>query len=258
MTRPARLTEHEYFMLRPEQREAYDREWAAWWQTPEGQAERAERDARERARYEALLPAAIEHVLRDTDICSAIGLPPRAVDVVLSGRLTETPAVQAVRGAVDIVILAGGYGCGKTIAAVEWVREHVARPENWKPTTDYNQKPHQTIPHFVGKRPLWTTAAALARLDHFSEAALKPYFTAHRLVVDDLGAEYLDAKGFFGSLFDELLDARYAGKLPTIITTNLDAAGFSARYGARVVDRLREAGRFINCGNTSLRGRQST
>ena len=75
------------------------------------------------------------------------------------------------------------------------------------------------------------------------------------LVVDDLGSEYNDAKGFFSALLDEVIDCRYGAKLPTVITTNLDSSGFSARYGARVVDRIREAGRFINCGNTSLRGR---
>jgi DNA replication protein DnaC len=259
MTRPAKITDHEYFMLAPDQRRAYDAERAAWWQTPEGLAERAEREARERARYEALLPAAIERVLRDRceNAWEGQELPARALDVVLAGP-QETVAVQAARGATDILVLLSPPGPGKTVAAVEWVREHVARPENWQPKTDYDDNARRTIPHFVGKRPIWTTAAALARLDHFSDAALRPYFKAQRLVIDDLGAEYLDAKGFFGSLFDELIDARYAAKLPTIITSNLDAAAFASRYGLRVVDRILEGGRFVGCGNVSLRGKAST
>jgi hypothetical protein len=255
MTRPARITKHEYFMLNPDQRRAHDAEWAAWWQTPEGQAERVERDAREKARYDALLPPAIERVLRDGVGPLHIGLPQRALDIVLAG-LTETPALQAVRGpACDILVLASAPGSGKTVAGVARVRDHIAAPRNWTPRTDYDDEHRRTIPHFVGLLPVWTTAAALARLDHFSDAALKPYMQARLLVIDDLGAEYLDAKGFFASLFDELLDARYGGKLPTVITTNLDAAGFATRYGVRIVDRIRESGRFINCGNTSLRGR---
>jgi DNA replication protein DnaC len=74
-------------------------------------------------------------------------------------------------------------------------------------------------------------------------------------VIDDLGSEYHDAKGFFQTLLDEIIDVRYAGKLPTVITTNLDAAGFAAWYGERIVDRVREGGRFIACGNASLRRR---
>jgi DNA replication protein DnaC len=73
------------------------------------------------------------------------------------------------------------------------------------------------------------------------------------LVVDDLGSEYNDAKGFFAALLDEVIDARYSARLATAITTNLNAATFAARYGARIIDRLREAGRFVNCGNTSMR-----
>ncbi|MGB8298743.1 MAG: hypothetical protein WCG85_25225 [Polyangia bacterium] len=252
MSRPAKLTEHEYYMLTLEQRRAHDAEWAAWWRTPEGQAERAEREAREKARYDALLPAAIERVLRDGVGMQNIGLPPRALDIVLAGP-QETLAVVAVRGATDIVVLLGSPGTGKSCAAVEWVREDVARPEHWKPRTDYDDERRRTVPHFVGRLPTWTTAAALARLDHFSDAALRPVMDAPLLVVDDLGAEFLDAKGFFGSLFDELIDCRYAGKLPTVITTNLDAAAFAARYGLRVVDRIREGGRFVGCGNASLR-----
>ena len=257
MTRPTKITEHEFFMLTPGQRRAHNAEWVAWDATPEGQAERAEREARERARYDALLPAAIERVLRDGVGMQNIGLPPRALDIVLVG-LTETPAVAAVKGCTDIVVLLSPPGTGKTVAGCERVREYIATPRNWTPRTDYDDEHRRTVPHFVGKLPTWTTAAALARLDHFADAALRPVMDVPLLVVDDLGAEYLDAKGFFGSLFDELVDCRYTSKLPTIITSNLDAAGFAARYGARVVDRIREAGRFIACGNTSLRGRAST
>ena len=104
-------------------------------------------------------------------------------------------------------------------------------------------------------RAVWISAADLARVDHFSAKAVGRFKDAPLLVVDDLGGEYNDAKGFFGSLLDEVVDARYAGKLPAIFTSNLNAKGFTDRYGERIVDRIREAGRFINCGNTSMRGR---
>ena len=73
------------------------------------------------------------------------------------------------------------------------------------------------------------------------------------LVIDDLGAEFNDSKGFFASLLDELIDARYSHKLATIVTSNLDLEAFKTRYGVRIVDRIREAGRFVGCGAESLR-----
>jgi DNA replication protein DnaC len=92
-------------------------------------------------------------------------------------------------------------------------------------------------------------------MDRFAANAVSSVTKAGFLVIDDLGAEYSDSKGFFASLFDEVVNARYENMRPTILTTNLDVEGFAARYGERIVDRIREAGRFLNCGAQSLRRR---
>jgi hypothetical protein len=160
-----------------------------------------------------------------------------------------------VRRAIDLLVLSGGVGCGKTIAATERCRAFIFATENWN---TYDADKYETEPHFKANLPVWTTASELARIDHFSELAVSRFMDAPLLVVDDLGAEYLDAKGFFAALLDEVVDSRYANKRATIFTSNLDAAAFAARYGARVVDRIREAGRFVGCGATSLRGRDRT
>lgn len=69
------------------------------------------------------------------------------------------------------------------------------------------------------------------------------------LVIDDLGAEPLDAKGFGVAAICDLFDRRYDAARKTIITTNLPLTEFRDRYGtgaaARLWRRLVEVGRFI-------------
>jgi hypothetical protein len=75
------------------------------------------------------------------------------------------------------------------------------------------------------------------------------------LVIDDLGGEYVDDKGWFVKVFNSLVDYRYGSKLKTIITSNLDAKTFKNDYGERVTDRIREAGAWTNLGGASARRR---
>ena len=77
---------------------------------------------------------------------------------------------------------------------------------------------------------------------------------AAALVVDDLGTEYLDGKGFFLANFDALVNHRYSHRLPTVITTNLKVDEFR-KYGVRVVDRIREVGVFLSVNAPSMRRR---
>jgi hypothetical protein len=73
------------------------------------------------------------------------------------------------------------------------------------------------------------------------------------LVVDDLGGEYVDDKGWFVRAFNAVIDARYSSCLKTIITTNLTADQFKATYGERIADRVRESGRWSDIGGKSVR-----
>lgn len=75
------------------------------------------------------------------------------------------------------------------------------------------------------------------------------------LVVDDLGGEYVDDKGFRIAQVNGLVDYRYGHKLKTIITTNLDWATFASTYRDRVADRIKESGRWVNLGGESIRRR---
>lgn len=70
------------------------------------------------------------------------------------------------------------------------------------------------------------------------------------LVIDDLGTEPLDGKGFGLAAIEDLIDRRYDGARKTIATTNLTKDAFRARFGERVWRRLVEAGRWVELGST--------
>ena len=86
-------------------------------------------------------------------------------------------------------------------------------------------------------------------------------FVVPHLVIDDLGVEYLDAKGYTQKRFDEILDERYSNFRKTLITTNLNARDFRDRYGTRIFDRIREGlssgGAFVEIGEKSYRAEKN-
>ncbi len=73
------------------------------------------------------------------------------------------------------------------------------------------------------------------------------------LVLDDIGREYADEKGWFMNVFNALIDERYGAMRKTIITTNLDASAFKARYQERIADRIRELGEWAQVKGASVR-----
>lgn len=72
------------------------------------------------------------------------------------------------------------------------------------------------------------------------------------LVVDDLGAELLSDA--WRASFDAMVNERYGSRRALLLTSNLSLDGFKARYGERIVDRLRDGGRIVAVGEGSLRG----
>jgi hypothetical protein len=72
---------------------------------------------------------------------------------------------------------------------------------------------------------------------------------ARMLVLDDLAAEPLDAKGYAIAAITDLIDRRYDAARKTIVTVNLPLEQFRERYasgqGARLWRRLVEVGRFV-------------
>ncbi len=144
---------------------------------------------------------------------------------------TDTRARDALTAAkVDdlrFVVLCGGVGCGKTVAAAMALADRGAG-------------------RFV-------TAFGLTRLSPYDEGEMDELETTPLLVLDDLGSEYQDAKGFLRAFLDGLVNARYDAGLRTIATTNLKAAEFADRYGARIADRIKQTGCFVELQGKSMR-----
>ena len=192
----------------------------------------AEHDARvavERAK-EAAEEAADQEARRYGRLTKA-GFPQRALDAVRTADEAKS-AIARIKTwdpeKSSVLVLSGAAGCGKTVAATWWALRHA----------------RSTI--FVRA----STFAASSRYDRETRAA---WFAASAMVLDDLGTEYLDAKGSFLVDLDELIDVYYGDRKPLIITTNCKAEVFGKRYGERIVDRIRECGVFFAASGGSLR-----
>lgn len=146
-------------------------------------------------------------------------------------------------GAENLLVLASeSPGTGKTIAG-GWLMEH-AEPAV---VFGYTFAPDQ--------HPRMIHASELAELAYRdAEAEILALRRTKMLVIDDLGVERLDGKDIFQTFFGALLNARYGSAGYTAITTNLTTADVTARYGARVYDRLRERAVWFDINHGSLRG----
>lgn len=169
------------------------------------------------------------------------GCPVKDLRRALDGDCSDTEALLAARQSVDlgILVLSGPRGVGKTTAAAWWLVQKRVRTE-FLATTSVR----------------FIDAGLMSRWPRYDDAKMRELTRARALVIDDLGIEYTDTKGAFVSLFDEVVNNRYAAELPTLITTNLNAKSFKERYGERVADRIREVGRFVELKGKSMRGAQ--
>lgn len=214
-------------------------EVAAFEKTPEYQAWKAEDDRQRREKEQVERKEA--EARRFAGLVHSSNVPRRAVEAVKGG-CKDTAAIAAVREAPALTILAGGPGCGKTVAAVWWLMEAM-RPlvdGHWGVTAAPN------VAQFID-------AAHLARWSRYDEEAMDKLLKCDRLVIDDLGNEYMDEKGAFLSVLNEVVINRYDNMRPTVLTTNLPMAKFRARYGDRIVDRLNEGEGFIGITDGSMR-----
>lgn len=130
----------------------------------------------------------------------------------------------------NVLVLAGPPGCGKTVAAAWWSLRR-ARP------------------------PVFLRSTAFAANSRFDAAKRDEWLKAGALVLDDLGTEYADTKGNYLVDLDELIDTFYGDRRPLLITTNCDDTTFKTRYGARIVDRVRECGAFAWIAGASMRSK---
>ncbi len=160
-----------------------------------------------------------------------LGWPARAISEAATADTAKSAIVRLAGwdpNERSACILSGPPGTGKTVGAAHWClarseRIRFVRASTFAASSRYNAE----------QRSLWYESAGLC--------------------LDDLGAEYLDAKGSFLVDLDELVDTYYADQRPLLITTNLDAKGFKARYGSRVEDRIRECALWITVAGDSMR-----
>lgn len=163
----------------------------------------------------------------------AAGFPRRAVE--FAAKIDADHPVIARLGTWDLdeisaLILSGPKGVGKTVAAAWWSLRRKAAP-------------------------LFLRASTFAASSRYNRDERERWMGASALVLDDLGAEYVDAKGSFLVDLDELVDVFYGDKRPLLITTNCGAGAFKERYGERIADRIRECGAFFEWSGPSFRGR---
>lgn len=176
----------------------------------------------------------VERVARD--VVAARGVPEKHLQAVYDHEPLPCDAFTAVRafvsGSSTMLVLSGGVGVRKTGSSC------------WALT--------QRAGTFVKADELLRVAASKDADDVmlYKRCRGTPF-----LVVDDLGGEYVDDKGWAVKVLNSVLDFRYEHKLKTIITTNLDAQTFKATYQERIADRLRESGRFVSLGGVSVRRR---
>lgn len=204
-----------------ESREDWIARLAEWEASPEGIALAAEAAANERA-SEARLH---EMWMRDA------GVPKKFTRIVFHSKLLETPSMRVVveRGDYFVQVLWGGQGTGKTVAAAHWLRG------------------------LSEAEALFVEAPRLARWDRYDNEQMNMLLDAERLVIDDMGTEFMDAKGNFMVILDEVISRRVADERLTLITTNLTRDAFLERYGERIASRMREDGRFYGVGADDMR-----
>lgn len=142
--------------------------------------------------------------------------------------------VQAQPPSRPLLVLSGGTGCGKTLAACWPLLESrgrvvlaadmaMMRPNTW-----------------------WRDRDRVLDLERIG-----------LLIIDDLGVEPASLRADFAQMLDKLLSKRAGNRLRTIITTNDNSDRFEMLYGGRVWSRIAESGQFfeINAPDLRMEGR---
>jgi DNA replication protein DnaC len=162
------------------------------------------------------------------------------------GELDDTPAMLHAQAFINLIahmprkrllVLAGGVGAGKTTAA-----------------TRVMLKGRDPRPGFLRINELERRGRYDKKLDEWLKDKTS-------LVIDDVGAESLDGKGVFRSLFDEIVDMFYGNRRTLVMTTNLRPVReatdkedqFRERYGERIWSRLGQVAMWGDCGTRDLR-----
>lgn len=201
---------------------------------------------------------------------------------VLAQSFDDAPAVRAVRRFIDddslrFLVLLGGVGCGKTLAAMvgawdvqareserelrlriaSWLREGTNRGMHGSGSADERfageiesiqrlcrPRRQHAVWHATELATLWEPWKAEAEAGRVPGDRSRPY-----IILDDLGTER-ESERFFEA-FGAFVDHRMRGSLKTVITTNLAKPDIRARYGDRIADRINHVGKaFVVGGGT--------
>ena len=154
----------------------------------------------------------------------------------LEERLPRAEVKRWIESPKMVLLLHGGTGSGKTIAAAEAllaVRDPKVR--------------HESDGRFI-------TAYRLSRLSYYERDFHDANEQARLLVVDDIGQEQLS--GPFLATLDGLLSERIRSKRRTILTADLSVEDFNKRFAparSRLASRLAAYGVARGCGSEDWR-----
>jgi len=150
------------------------------------------------------------------------------------------------------LFLAGTVGTGKTSSAA-WFLDAPIVTTDRHPFTDEER----TIVREVHGR--FVTAEQLAKASTYDGKYWDEIQSTPRLVIDDLGTEQQDGKGWALANLTNLLAHRHAHGLRTVITANLTRKALEERYashdGGRLRDRFAESAWFVELTGPSQRKR---
>jgi len=150
----------------------------------------------------------------------------RAIELVMA-YATDREALKAGRG----LILSGTVGTGKTHLAAAIINTVVSGGK-------------KTSARYTTARAMIRDVRAAWSDRELSEAKqLAAYTAPSMLVIDELGAQF--ASDSERVILFEILDQRYAERLPTVIISNLTPDEIKGVLGDRIIDRLREDGGLV-------------
>lgn len=179
--------------------------------------------------------AGAARLLSDRRIAAELGIPIRHWHLCGLEHSTASPrprrqtaALDAVQGATDeLLVLCGPTGTGKSAAASVWAWE---------------------------RRGMFRSAAELEAMDWYGDRrTVTSLGTCPALVIDDLGVEYSTGRGPWMARLDGVVSKRYNDRLATLITSNLTGEALVAYLGTRLVSRLHETGRIVECVGQDIR-----
>lgn len=167
----------------------------------------------------------------------AMGAPARRLEFADSPDYDDTRPGPLALNSWDpevrpIVVLSGGTGTGKTVAALRWLLDN------------------------GGRTPVFMRAADFERRGRYDKTRHEVIASASSMLLDDLGGEHADrSRNFMGDL-DTFLDRWAGSRGALIVTTNGSGEEFLKRYDRkRIISRLKESGVWIPVTGEDMRGK---